>query len=116
VRKSKRLPPPPVSFSLLEVLPELALALRHGLRKHGYRELSDKLAELRIYGRCECGRPCGTFYCPSAEERQRLFRHGEWIDGDVFFVAQGRILEIQTLDKNVDAVLVELFPRLLSDD
>ena len=94
----------PPSFLLGEVLPELADWLRHDCKRMRHHDLADRINDLRIYGRCDCGRPCGTFYCAPP-----LQRAGQASEDMVIWTAQGRITEIQTLDPNVDAMLRGLF-------
>lgn len=97
------------SFLVRDVLPDIAELLRRALRK---TVVAEQVADLRIYGRCPCGAPaCGTFYCVPPEEHGKLVRH-HGSDGslDPVTVSNGRIITVQTLDPQVDAVLDRLFP------
>ena len=53
---------------------------------------------------------CGTFYCVPPAEYKRLVRLGCGI-GDVM-VARGTIIEVETFDSEIGAVLDRLFPDL----
>jgi hypothetical protein len=108
MKKSKR-PQPPAPFVLLrDALPELGKLLAADLRKIGHPKLAEQVTDLRIYGRCPCGKPCGTFYCAPLEEYKKLAPFGGDV-GDVT-VAKDRIIRVETLDSEVEAVLDRLFP------
>ena len=117
MRKSKR-PPPPAQFVYLrEVLPELAKVLRADLRRIGERALAEQIPDLKIYGRCCNAPPCGRFYCVPEKERREL--HGKGLTRNVgldLTVAKGKIIEVETLLPEVDAVLRQIFPDPVSED
>lgn len=93
---------------LREVLPHLARSLERELIAIGERILARQIGGLRIYGYCECGTACGTFYCVSAGESENLAGHGRAVGS--LTVAKGRITRVETLDSNVHGVLTRLFP------
>jgi hypothetical protein len=110
MRKSRRPTPPPTFLFVREVLPQLAKSLQSDLSMRGRADLAAQVPDLRIYGRCPCQRPgCGTFYCAPSKEYARLARVGSdtW---DPVTVAKGKIIRVETLDPEVDAVLKRLFP------
>ena len=111
MRKSRR-PSPPARFVYLrDVFPELAKGLRADLRKMGERTLAEEIPGLRIYGRCCNSSPCGRFYCLPQEERRELYKKRLTRNiGLELIVAKGKIVEVETLLAEVDAVLSEIFP------
>lgn len=102
---------------LRDVLPELVKQLRVSLRKAGYRDLSEQVQELRVYGRCCNASPCGRFYCAPEDERRALWRRGiaAGVPGVDVMIARGRIIEVETLDPDVDMVLRQIFPQAEGD-
>jgi hypothetical protein len=97
---------------LRDVLPDLVNVLRTDLRKIGERSLAEQIKDLRIYGRCCDGRPCGRFYCLPKAERQELHRRKQTRNvGMEFVVANGEILEVETLSSEVDRTLRFIFPE-----
>lgn len=111
MRKSKTPQPHPLFVYLRDVLPSLAADLRADLRRIGERDLSEQITELRIYGRCCDASPCGRLYCLPRDERQELYRLKRTRNiGLEYTVADGRIVEVETLSPEVDAVLKSVFP------
>jgi hypothetical protein len=111
MRKSKRPPPPAPFVYLRDVLPQLAADLRHSFRQEGERELADQIHDLRIYGRCCDGSPCGCIFCLPGDERRHLSVHGrklEWVADCI--VVDRKIVEVETFSAEVDAVLRSVFP------
>jgi hypothetical protein len=109
MRKAKTPPPPAPFVWLRDVLPDIAKALRADLRQIGQKGLVAQVRDLRIYDRCRCGSvPCGTFYCVPQAELRELGRQAVDV-GDVS-VAKGRIVRVETLSPEVDAVLRRMFP------
>ncbi len=103
--------PPPTFVFVREGFPKLAKELQAKLRKIGYPDLAVQVPDLRIYGRCPCETPdCGTFYCVPREEYARLAR-ASYETGAEATVAKGKIIRVETLDSEVDAVLKRLFPE-----
>jgi hypothetical protein len=112
MRKSRRPPPLPTFVLVRDAFPHLAKPLAASLRKRGHPELATQVPDLRIYGRCPCkARNCGTVYCVPPEEYKRLVRLVCAI-GDVWVARGTIIIEVETLDSEVDAVLDRLFPDL----
>src|SRR5258708_3194169 len=111
MRKSRRPQPPPTFVFVRDALPPFTKPLAASLRKIGHPELAIQVPDLRIYGRCPCTGPnCGTFYCVPRDEYKRLARLGYGI-GDVT-VVRGTIIEVETFDSEIVAVLDRLFPDL----
>jgi hypothetical protein len=103
MRKSQR-PPEPMPYVLLrDIFPELVTELEWSLRKRRKRELAARIRDLRIYGRCDCGSGCGTFYCLPPDERRKLFSGASALEHPLYVAASGEILEVETLDPEVDA-------------
>jgi len=110
MRKSQR-PPEPIPYVLLrDIFPELVTELEWSLRKRRKRELAARIRDLRIYGRCDCGSGCGTFYCLPPDDRRKLSPGASGLEDPLYVAANGEILEVETLDPEVDAVLAMLFP------
>ena len=117
MRKSKTPSPPAPFVYLRDVLPELAKSLSLDLRKIGERALAEQVSDLKIYGRCCNSFPCGRFYCVPQEERQEPYRRGLTRNvGLELIVAKDKIVEIETLLPEVDAVLQRVFPNAENDD
>jgi hypothetical protein len=97
-----------------DLFPDLAKQLVRDLRKLKRTDLAEQVMNLRIVDRCRCGsEPCGTFYTQETESRQRMAKHATDIMlkcGAILTEAQGRIVEIQTLDPQVDDVLRQVIP------
>jgi hypothetical protein len=111
MRKSTVPQPHPPFVYLRDVLPSLAINLLADLRKLGERDLSEQISELRIYGRCCDASPCGRFYCLPTDERRELHRRKlTRTVGLEYTVANGRIVEVETLSPEVDAALKAVFP------
>src|SRR5437868_3802384 len=110
MRKSQAPQCAPRFVYLGDVLPSLVVALRADLRKIGERELAEQVKDLRIYGRCCDVSPCGRFYCLPKDERRELYRRKQTRNvGMEYVVANGKILEVETLLPEVDTVLRSIF-------
>jgi hypothetical protein len=94
---------------LRDVLPECAKQLEAALRRIKRRDLASQVKELRVYGRCDCGSKCGTFYCLPREAYQQAARFGSDITG-VVTESKGKIIRVETLDAETGAALAALFP------
>jgi hypothetical protein len=110
MRKSKSPPPPAPFVYIRDVLPELVRVLRADLRKIGERTLAEQIPDLRIYGRCCNASPCGRFYCLPQGERRELYRKRLTRNVGDLTVAEGMIVEVETLLPEVDAILSTIFP------
>lgn len=97
-----------------DLFPDLAKQLVRDLRKLKRTDLTEQVMNLRIVDRCRCGsHACGTFYTEEAESRKRIAKHATSITlkcGANLSEAQGRIVEIETLDPQVDDVLRRVIP------
>ena len=97
-----------------ELLPDLAEQIFHDLRQLKRNDLAGQVMNLRIVDRCRCGsEACGTFYTQEAEFRKRTPTHGNDIMlncGANVTEVDGRIVEIETLDPQVNRTLCRLIP------
>lgn len=112
MRTSKSPQQEPPFVYLRDVLPDLVDLLRLDLLRIGERTLAGQIKDLRIYGRCCDASPCGRFYCLPMEERRELYRRKQSRTvGMEYTVANGKIVEVETLSPEVDLVLRSLFPE-----
>jgi hypothetical protein len=97
-----------------ELFPELASRILRDLRRLKRTDLAEQVANLSIVDRCRCGsEACGTFYTQADEFRNRLPKHGTDIMlecGANVTEVNGKIVEIETLDPQVDETLRRVLP------
>lgn len=113
-RKSKQYVAPPRHPLLTDVFPALARQILLDLRKLKRLDLADQIKTLEIVGRCRCGRDhCGTFHTMPLAERQK-FRGDSGamfpMCGAILTEAKGHIVNIETLDPQVESILRQLIP------
>lgn len=96
-----------------ETFPDLAKQISLDLRKLKRRDPADQIKSLEIVHRCRCGQEdCGTLQTIAATERRKFRGHR-----NTMFLspvlglteAEGHILDIETMDAEVEFDLRELF-------
>jgi len=103
-----------MSMLVQELFPELARLILRDLRRLKRNDLAKQVANLRIVDRCRCGSgACGTFYTQETEFRKLIKMHG--IDimlecGANVTELNGRIVEIEALDPQVEESLRRIIP------
>ena len=104
----------PESMLVGELFPELTHQLLRDLRRLKRTDLSEQIVSLRVIDRCRCGSDtCGTFYTQDAEFRKRSARSRADLMlpcGANLFESGGTVVEIETLDPRVQAVLRRVIP------
>ncbi len=97
-----------------ELFPELAKQIFRDLRRLKRTDLAAQVMSLHIADRCRCGsEACGTFYTQGTESRKRMPRHGTDLMlecGANVTEVDGRIVEIETLDPQVNETLRRVIP------
>jgi hypothetical protein len=102
------------SMLVHELFPELAKQILHDLRGLKRNDLAAQVMKLRVVDRCRCGSgACGTFYTQEAESRKWIPEYGVDIMlncGAKVAEIEGTIVEIETLDPQVNEALCRVIP------
>jgi len=97
-----------------ELFPELADQVRRDLRKLKRIDLAEQVMQLRIVDRCRCGsEACGMFYTEGVEfRRQNTKQRADLMlqSGASISEAHRKIVEIETLDPQVERALRRIIP------
>jgi len=97
-----------------ELFPHLTKQVLRDLRRLKRADLAEQVMQLDIVERFRCGmNTCGTFYTQTIEFRKRIAEHGTEIMlecGASLTEVDGKIVEIETLDPEVEVSLRQVIP------